>query len=280
MAFLLLGAGIFYLYQLVAEEPPKRTEIIVSQGQVQALTLGFEKVWQRSPSEEESATLIENYIREEVLYREALAMGLDREDAIIKRRMRQKIEFLTEDIADLNTPDEQDLQDFLTANQNDYLIPAEYDLRHVFINVSARGQAASQEAERLLKALEQDGSNYEDLGDQLMIPRHFRNVTAAEISRAFGQTFTNALGALPVGVWQGPVTSGYGIHLVHIDTRVDERPARIDEVQVQLRRDWALRQRQDINEAYYAKLRSGYDVTIEDLDRTAINKTTLSEASN
>ena len=187
LAFLLLGGLIFYVFQQVrGDSIPDKAEIVVTEGHIQALSTGFEKVWQRRPSDKELMGLIESYVREEVLYREALAMGLDREDAIIKRRLRQKIEFLTEDIADLNKPSEQELQAYLTTHQENYQKPARYSFRQIFFNTSKRGEAALVDAKVLLKTLQARDSNISKLGDRLMVQQHFENQTEKEIGQVLG----------------------------------------------------------------------------------------------
>jgi len=281
LAFFLLGGVIFAVFQFVpGDSLPEQAEIVVTEGHILVLSKGFEKIWQRSPSDEELDGLIQNHVREEVLYREALAMGLDREDPIIKRRLRQKIEFLTEDIADLEKPSEQELLDYLAEHQDDYWLPARYDMRHVFFNVSTRGRAASGEAQTLLIALRANDTDITNLGDQLMVPKRFKNESETDIARALGADFSNALRQLPIGVWQGPVRSGFGIHLVHIDKRIDGRAARISEVRELVLRDWTLQRRKQVNEAFYETLRSRYVVIVEEPRAASADELTMSGAGN
>ena len=281
LAFLLLGGAIFAVFQFApGDAQPEQAEIVVTKGHIQALSTGFEKVWQRSPSDEELDGLIQNHVREEVLYREALAMGLDREDPIIKRRLRQKIEFLTEDIADLDEPSEQELLDYLAAHQDDYWRPARYSVQQIFFNTSMRGQAAIADAQVLLEDLRAKHADVTNLGDQLMIPRRFDSAPEGEIERALGSEFSEALRRLPTGTWQGPIRSGFGIHLVRIDKRIDARAALIGEVRDLVLRDWTSQRRKQVNEAFYEKLRSRYDVFVEGSETASPNELTMSEAAN
>lgn len=281
LAFLLLGGIIFYVFQQVSGDSiPDKAEIVVTEGNIQALSTGFEKVWQRQPSDKELVGLIQYYVREEVLYREALAMGLDREDVIIKRRLRQKIEFLTEDIADLDKPSEQELQAYLTAHQEKYQIPTRYSLRQIFFNTSKRGEAALVDAKALLKTLQARDSDISNLGDRLMVQQHFENQTEREIERVMGSEFSSSLRQFPTGSWLGPVRSGFGLHLVRIDQRTDGKASQLSEVREQVIRDWTSNKRKQINEAFYETLRKRYDVKIEYPEVGNKSEISMSKAAN
>ena len=262
--FLLLGAGLFVLFSFLNKgSSDERGEIIVTQGHIEALALGFEKVWQRSPSEEELDSLIQNYIREEVLYREALAMGLDKEDAIIKRRLCQKIEFLSEDLADLNAPETKELQAYLEAHQEDYRQPTRFSFRQVYFNTSKRGQSARADAITLLGQLKDSDANAEKLGDPLILQYQFENETEREVERALGRQFLQSLRETPTGNWQGPIPSGFGLHLVFIYERVDGDIPELNEVRDVVIRDWTLIKRKQVNEAFYETLRKRYIVKVK-----------------
>lgn len=255
---------MFFVFQQVDDNVvPDNTQIVVTEGRIQALSLGFKKVWQRLPLDKELDGLIQNYVREEVLYREALAMGLDREDTVIKRRLRQKIEFLSEDIANLDEPDEQELQAYLAAHQEDYRQPARYSLRQIYFNPSKRGQAAHADALTLLKTLQAQDADITKLGDFMMVRQQFENETEREIKRALGLVFLNSLRQMPNGSWQGPIRSGFGLHLVRIDQRTDGKASQLSEVRELVIRDWKSNKRKQINEAFYKTLRKRYDVKIE-----------------
>ncbi len=265
LIFLLLGGAMFVLFQQVSNDyQPDNSEIIVTERQIKALSLGYEKVWQRSPNEKEVEGLIQNYIREEVLYREALAMGLDKGDSVVRRRLHQKMEFLSEDIASLDKPTEQELQAYLLANQDAYLQPARFSFRQVYLSVSKRGQTAQADAIALLAKLEKQDRNAETLGDSLMVNHQFDLATEQEIERVLGREFLQSLNETPPGNWQGPLSSGFGLHLVRIDKRIKSETPALNEVRKQVVRDWESEKRKQANETLYKNLRKRYTVTVED----------------
>ena len=280
LVFLLLGGAMFLLFQQVSNDyQSDNSEIVVTEGQIKALSLGYEKVWQRSPNEKEVAGLIQNYIREEVLYREALAMGLDKADGVVRRRLHQKMEFLSEDIASLDEPTEQELQAYLLANQEAYRQPARFSFRQVYLSVSKRGQTAQADAIALLAKLEKQDSNAATLGDPLMVNHQFNLATEQEIERVLGREFLQSLNGVPTGNWQGPISSGFGLHLVRIDKHVESEAPGLNEVRKQVVRDWGSEKRNQTNETFYEGLRKRYTVKIENNSRINIpsdNTTKLS----
>ena len=262
--FLLLGGAMFVLFaQVSGNSLPDNAEIVVTQGQINALQSGFEKTWRRSPTTKEKDGLIQNYIREEVFYREALAMGLDREDSIVRRRLRQKMEFISEDIAKLDTPDEQELQTFLTAHHADYRQPSRFSFTQIYFNTSKRGQAAEVDAKAVLQSLQGKDADVTKMGDPLMLKQKFINETEREIERTLGSKFLQALRVTQAGSWQGPITSGFGLHLVRIDKRVEGQLPALNDVRKAVMRDWSLKKSKQTNEAFYEALRKRYQVRIE-----------------
>jgi hypothetical protein len=265
--FLLLGGVFFVLFQQVADDsyvsPDQREEIVVSAGQIQMLNLGFEKTWQRSPIREELDGLIQSYVREEVMYREALALGLDRDDPIVRRRLRQKLEFLSEDMVALAEPEDSELQTFLDANAETYRQPSRYSFRQVYISSNERGQNAESDAMELLGKLRSEEVDAAAVGDSKMLQSEFINEADYEITRTLGGEFLQALKKTETGSWQGPVRSGFGLHLIYISKQVVGEVPQLNEVRSQVFRDWSSRQRIKTNEAIYDNLRSRYKVTVE-----------------
>lgn len=265
LAFLLIGAAIFALFQLVADDPlTADAEIVVTAGHIQVLTMGFEKRWQRPPNDSERQGLIQHYVREEVLYREALALGLDRDDPMIKRRLVQKLQFLSEDIATADKPEEQQLLTYLAAHQENYRQPSRFSFRQVYINASNQGENAQSEVLKLLTILNSNDSNADTLGDPLMLSHRFERMPATEVERALGHPFLQSLREMPIGNWQGPITLGFGWHLVRIDERIDGKPLSLNAVRKQVVRDWTSQQRQLANKVVYERLRKNYKVTVPD----------------
>lgn len=265
--FLLIGAAIFGLSYWVdggrSAGDTFQQEIVVTSGHIETMANRFTKVWQRPPSEAELNGLIDDYIKEEILYREALALGLDRDDTIVRRRMRQKIEFLTQDIAAPATPTEEELMAFLQRHQENFVIDPEVTFRQVFLNPERHGAALGQEITRLLGTLPEDGDvNVADLGDSLMLPHTFKESPQWEIERQFGQQFGAGLLQSPVGRWHGPVVSGFGVHLVYVSELIEGRLPALQEVRDAVVREWQTAKRKEADAAFYEALRSRYTVSI------------------
>lgn len=276
VAFLFIGVAIFALFQQVSDDAlTSDTEIVVTAGRIQVLTLSFEKVWQRLPSARELEGLIQNYVREEVLYREALAMGLGRDDPVVKRRLVQKLEFLSEDMAALDDPAEQELLVYLAAHQERYRQPSRFSFRQVYLNSSRRGDNIQGTAIKLLTKLQANDSDAETLGDPLMLSHQFERMPETEIEQVLGGKFLQYLRETPTGSWQGPIASGFGLHLVRIDERIDGKPPSLNAVREQVVRDWTALQRKQTNADVYESLRKRYKVTVasyasadSDIERT------------
>lgn len=266
LVFLLLGGGIFVLFQQVLNDAlPDNTEIVVTKEQIQTLRLGFERVWQRSPGARELSALIQSYIQEEVLYREALVLGLDKNDGVVRRRLSQKMQFLSEDLADLEQADDNTLQSYLDDHVDQYMQPARFSFRQIYFNASKRGQQATQsETESLLIKLKKGEVDGKASGDSIMISHQFDLMRETEVVRILGAQFMQALRETPTGSWQGPIKSGFGQHLVFIDEFVESKASRLNDVRQQVVRDWSAEKRKETNQAIYEKLRQRYQVVVEE----------------
>jgi hypothetical protein len=263
--FLLLGGAMFVLFQQVSNDAlPDNAEIVVTKGQIEVLEVRFEKVWQRPPGAMELNTLVESYIREEVLYREALALGLDINDGVVRRRLSQKMQFLFEDFADLEQADDITLQLFLDKHVDQYTQPSRFSFRQIYFNTSKRGEATQGEAASLLVKLKQSEVDGRFSGDPIMINHQFDSMRETEVERILGAHFVQALGEIPVGSWQGPIESGFGLHLVFIDKFVASKVPKLDDVRARVVRDWTAEKRTETNRAIYEKVRQRYHVVVEE----------------
>ena len=264
--FLLLGAMLFGAFALLGERSSAPTgQIVVTPGHIEHLTVGFTRTRQRPPTAQELAGLIDDYIREEVLYREALAMGLDRDDTIVRRRLRQKLEFLTEEVAETAPPTEADLQVFLQQHPDAFRVEPRLAFQHIYLNRHRRGAAANAEAQQLLAQLS-TGDTATDtaaLGDPFLLPSEFALSSRSEIARLFGDAFATQLQDLVPGHWMGPIESGYGLHLVFVRERVDGRVPALAEVRQAVQREWLAARRKAVNEQFYQRLRARYTVVVE-----------------
>jgi len=264
--FLLLGAALFLLFGLQNDDAAVNgDQITVTQAHIDRAVSMFEKRWQRLPSQGEYDELIEQQVREQVLYREALAMGLDQHDAVVRRRMVQKIEFITADIADLATPTDQQLLDYLADNKEKFELPAHISFRQIYFNAEERGDGVTKDIQQVLAMVRQPGSsiNIRTAGDQLMFGQDHARQTQHEISRMFGNGFATELFALPIGEWQEPIVSGYGLHLVHIDEITAATQPELADVRDNVLAEWLDEQRRATDESFYRSLRQRYKIVVE-----------------
>jgi hypothetical protein len=218
--FFVLGGGIFLLFGVTGDaERQQPDEIVVTTGQIDRLVKGWKKTRMRAPTAPELEGLVADYIREEIYYREALAMGLDSDDMIIRRRLRQKMEFLTEDLLRQAKPTQAELQTYLDENASAFVIEPRLTFRHVYFSVDKRGEHANNNAITALASLREADVNIEiaTRGDPLPLARSYISLPASETRNLFGQNFATELLTLEQGRWQGPVRSGYGLHLVFND---------------------------------------------------------------
>jgi hypothetical protein len=264
--FILLGAGIFVAFSIVTRHrTDKPGEIVVSQGTIENLVTGFSRTWQRPPTEEELEGLVRDYIREEAAYREALALGLDRDDMIVRRRLRQKLEFLSDELATRTEPSDAELQSFLQTHTGLFQSEPLFSFRQIYFNPQLHGGNLHHDMARTLEDLKRAGSraNTADLGDSFLLERSFEKLSLSDVKKTFGEQFASAVAALPLGVWQGPIESGYGTHLVFVTQRSEGRLPALDEVRDQARREWLDAKRAEATERFYQAILSRYKVKIE-----------------
>jgi hypothetical protein len=268
--FLLLGAALFGVYGLARDKASGPTgQIVVTQSQIEQLVIGFTRTWQRPPTSEELTGLIEDRIREEVLYREAMAMGLDRDDTIVRRRLRQKIEFLIPDLASqMAPPSEHELQAYLDQHADKYRLEPMISFEHVFFDRARRGTSAGADAESALTRLNgPHGSavNPDTVGDASLLPIELTRSAESEVARLFGGTFSQRLVEVPLGRWAGPLESSYGLHVVLVRERVPARIPELARVREGVLRELLAERRQQALDVAYAKFRARYAVVEEPL---------------
>ena len=278
--FATLGALLFAGYGLLhRSNEPEEGRIVVTQGKIENLRDAFIRVWQRPPTALELDGLIADYVREEVLAREAMALGLDRDDTVIRRRLRQKMEFIANDIATPAEPSEAELVEFLGAHPELFRIEPRFTFRHVYLNADRRGDALAQDAERLLVELNRAGDavDFRKLGDATLLGAEFVDVSSGDVRREFDAEFDQHLQQLPTGRWVGPLASGLGMHLIHVDAHAPGRMPELPEVRTTVAREWADARRREDNEQFFQSLLQRYDVTIEDMETVEAKRTTASK---
>jgi len=264
--FLLIGALLFIVFEL-AKGPAgiEENRIIITRGDIEALQANFTRTWQRPPSEDELLGLIEEAIREEMAYREALALGLDQEDSVIRRRLRMKLELIMEDIAGLAEPTEEDLLKYLEEHRDAFHQEPQISFKQVYLNSDNRGGSAEMDARKMLATLAVAGpdADPESFGDPNMLPKELPLYSLRDIARLFGEEFSKQLLEVEQGTWSGPVWSSYGLHLVYVRERNAGRDPELDEVRKEVEREWTATQRREFKKEMYKKLRERYTVTVE-----------------
>ena len=265
--FLLLGAIIFVAYFILNPvEDNAGNQIKITQNDIDRFGQIFQKQWQRNPNKQELEGLVRAHLKEEILYREALAMGLEKNDTIVRRRLAQKVEFLITDVTVPSEVADKELMTFYEKNTQRYTRAAKLSFRHIYFNPDQRGERLLDEANATLQTLQSTnaGMNVPDTyGDRYMLPLQYESASEDEITRALGRDFVEQLVKLESGRWHGPIRSGYGVHLVYIQQRDTASVYPFYEVRERVKNDYLFELRQQRNEEVLEKLKSRYVITIE-----------------
>jgi peptidyl-prolyl cis-trans isomerase C len=267
--FLALGALLFGLNAWRGDrgaDAESAASINVTAAVIERLRAGYERQFGQAPAAEELRGLVNAHIREEVLCREALALGLDQDDSIVRQRLAQKMEFLTDDLVAAAEPAEAALQSYFTTNAARYARPARVSFSHVYFSREKRGAGVEAAAREALAEVTKSAGDA-DLGDAFLHGFEFAGREPQELSALFGPEFTAHLGSLPVLKWQGPVASSYGLHLVRVETRTETEPVTLAQVRMTVLRDFQEEQRRVANRDIFERLKQRYQITV---DETAI----------
>jgi hypothetical protein len=260
--FLILGAVLFLLFDLTGEtDQPGERRIVVTSGQVEQLAGQFSRTWLRPPTPGELDGLIERYVRSEIYYREALAMGLGQDDPYVRNRLALKLEVLLDDLSAEAEPEDGELTRFLEANAERFAEPSRLSFRQVYLNPERHADPAG-EAQRLLELL-RSGVDPAGLGDVSMLPPGLDAATGDEAARQFGGDFVAALDGLEPGAWVGPVRSPFGMHLVRVTERQPARQPALAEIRDAVLAEWRDRRRREAREQAYLRLRERCEIVLE-----------------
>jgi len=264
--FLVIGALLFVFYGLKNEGlNVDDKQIIISQDDITYLSKQWQRKWQRPPSDIELQSLIEHQIREEVMYREALVLGFEHNDPVIRRRLAQKMSFIADDLAEQIAPSDEDLISYLHDNKSQFELPARLSFVHIYFSVDKRGAKATADAESLLAQL-QHTEEHEDitiLGDAFMVSQQQNQQSEQEVARLFGSDFARELFEQNNHIWQGVLRSAYGLHLVRIEEKTPAKLPELDQVKDKLRNAWLAEQRATMNKNLYESFRSQYQVIVQ-----------------
>ena len=261
----MLGAALFGIFHLVDRnktEAPAR--IIISSARIANLADGFARTWRRPPSQQELQGLVDDYIRDEVFYREGRAAGLDRDDVIIRRRVRQKMEFLAEDLS-VREPSEEQLASYLASNPQRFKTEDRLSFHQVFLSATRRAAAMDDDSKRLASALARADAAVDTttLGDPFLLGDEFHAVSLSEVAGIFGDDFAKCISAMEQGRWQGPIASSFGQHFVYIGERIAGSIPPLGEVREAVLREWSNARRLEAEQKLYASLRARYEIVVE-----------------
>jgi hypothetical protein len=266
LQFLVLGAVLFGLFGMFgksneAEAPAK---IVISAARIATLADGFARTWRRPPTEEELQGLVEDYVRDEVFYREGREAGLDRDDVVIRRRVRQKMEFLAEDMAAVE-PSEEQLAAYLASHPERFRMQERLTFHHVFLSATRRGSTLENDSKQIATALAGAHAveNAAALGDPFLLGEDFRSLSESDVARTFGEDFAKQLSAVKQGQWQGPIPSGFGWHFVFIDERAPGNLPPLDAVRQAVQKEWFNERRLEAEQTLYRRLRDRYEIIVE-----------------
>ena len=260
--FLLIGIALFVVHDQVAAPNRAGKSIVVSEAVVDQLARDYEARWTRKASDRELDALVEAHVRDEILYREGMALGLDRDDELIRRRVRQKFEVIAEEESARSMPSDADLEAYLTANAGRFTAPAKVSFEQIFFDAhgtSADLERAIAEARRALTR----GADPARLGQASMLPGRVEATAQPLVARDFGAEFARQLDVAPLGQWSGPIRSGFGAHLVRVTAREPAQRPELDAVRQAVARDWEGERRESARDENYRKLRARYTVVIE-----------------
>lgn len=261
--FLLLGALIWAGVEFV-EAQSERYTIHVGQAERQRLAIAYQQQYNQAPTSEQLQNLTDRYIRQQIFVREGHALGLDKGDEIVERRIAQKYEFLQQDLGAPDVPDDARLRSWYQAHKLQYLIGPQVAFSQVYFSPDRDGEAgAKARAEKALAALSAGKlARAPGLGDVFPGPSDLAPVSKEDAVRLFGESpLTAALTDLPAGKWSGPLRSGYGWHLIYVNQRLPPSLPAFEDIRGRISDDYREEQRRLENARSFEKLRAKYHVT-------------------
>ena len=273
--FMAVGAVIFavHAYRTAGQQAAApRDRIVITPGRIAQLAQVFSKTWQRPPTPPELKGLIEAFVKEEVYYREAVKLGLDRDDTLIRRRMQQKMEFLTEPGDEVLNPTDKDLEAFLAANREAFRVDPTVAFDQVFISPDKVTGSIEAHVEALLQAIRSAplDADFRQLGHQTMLPSSFRLAPLTQIDRNFGNGFGKQLVQFSEKEWNGPIRSAYGLHLVRVTEKTEGYDPPLADVRQAVELKWRTAKRDAFRQSEYQRLRGKYNVVLPDLAKLSV----------
>ena len=261
--FILIGAAFFLLFKLTEDSRAPDTDvggndITISEARIEHLKNTFVNTWKRAPKQHELERIVQNYIIEEIYYRKAIEMKIDVDDTIIRRRLKQKFEFLTDGLSSIKEPSDQELLAYIKTNQDQFATDAHYSFQQIYIRPQKHADLDTY-IEQQLTTLQQGGSTQSDSN---MLPARFTTASSNVIRTKFGNNFLIALKTLPTDTWTGPINSGYGVHLIHIDPHTAGQIPPLDKIRNKATKAWQSDRKQEMREALNKRLIEEHNITI------------------
>jgi hypothetical protein len=266
--FLVIGGALFAVYGALNPTPAvssQANQIRLTRDDLRQMAMVWAASWQRPPTPEEMHSLIENKVRDEILYRESLALGLDQNDTIVRRRLAQKMEFLAEDTSAIRDPAAEELKAWFEENRARFALPGRMSFRHVYFSPDQRGPGARDaavEALRKLAGKPADSPVVAGIGDRFMFQDYYADRVPEQVASVFGAAFAQSLSGLAPGGWLGPVESGLGWHLVFVDSITPGRVPLFDEIEPEVKAEWFNAQRAEAKRNVFAAMRARYEVVL------------------
>jgi peptidyl-prolyl cis-trans isomerase C len=268
LQFLVIGLLLFGGYRLMHPATAVRdtgNRIVLTEDDLKQMALVWLAQGRPPPTSQEMQSLIETKVREEMLYREALALGLDKDDTIVKRQLARKMEFLAEDVSKLEQPKSDELGAWYEQNKTRFALPARVSFRHLYFSPDRRGSSVRTDAERALVRLARapmESPVATTLGDAFMFQDYYGDRSSDELAKAFGPPFARALVGVQPGAWAGPIESGYGWHVVFVESMTPVRIPAYEEIEQEVKAAWLEDHRDDVKRTMYEAMRAHYEVVL------------------
>jgi len=258
---------LFVIYRTLhpISNTPERGRIEVTPGDLRQLEVAWTAQRQRPPTPQEMRGLVDSRVREEILYREAVALGLDQGDAIVRRRLAQKMEFLADDVSALRDPTPDELRTWFARNSERFAAAGRRSFRHVYFSPDRRGARSREDAANILAKLdgnEADAPVVETVGDRFMFQDNYGDRSPEQIASIFGSAFAVAIEQIQPGSWQGPVESGLGWHLVFVTSATPGRVPSYDEIEPDVRAALIDEQRSAARLRAFEAMKARYEVSL------------------
>ncbi|QCK15440.1 peptidyl-prolyl cis-trans isomerase [Mangrovivirga cuniculi] len=272
--FVLIGLLIFMVYSLTTDEYDSDKDIIIDDSDISHLVSIWELQWQREPTTEELTGLIKKTVKQEVMYREALKMNLDHNDEIIKRRLAQKMDFLTNDVSALvNKPSDEDLESYYKENSGRYLRPHQFSFYQVCFTYDNHSDPVNQAKLILNDNSDLSPEQFMKFGDPLPFPYYYESIYANKLNSELGGKIAESLQELPLNQWTGPVESGFGTHLIYLTDRTEPKLPSFAQMKDVIRRDYDYDMEIESRKKIYDNIKSGYELKLKaNLDKELKDK--------